>query len=177
VNDLACTMNNHFYSSAELGGGADGRRCELDGSELVPVPGSGVRPVERRSSTTPPMAEDKTSSAPTHSLTQALRLQFSGKAIVLRRGEETALGRDEQFCTEADFFARYDNVSRRHARCGLDQDGTAWIEDLYSTNQTKVDGTPLTPGRRQKLANGASVRLCVSLKATIELLQEEPDEC
>lgn len=49
-------------------------------------------------------------------------------------------------------------VSRRHARLFFDQ-GQLYIEDLQSTNLTRVNGDPVEPGNPRPLRSGDEVRL------------------
>src|SRR5581483_4559385 len=56
-------------------------------------------------------------------------------------------------------------MSRRHARFTLEQDGTAWVEDLGSMNGTFVNGKRID--RRQQLRLGDEVRLSAT---TFELV-------
>jgi pSer/pThr/pTyr-binding forkhead associated (FHA) protein len=49
-------------------------------------------------------------------------------------------------------------VSRRHARLFF-ENGKLFIDDLKSTNLTRVNGEPLTPGEPHALQSGDEIRL------------------
>ncbi len=50
-------------------------------------------------------------------------------------------------------------VSNRHARITKKKDGTYWIEDLFSTNGTFVDGMRIYQGHPTELRNGSRIFL------------------
>lgn len=70
----------------------------------------------------------------------------SGREHPIRPGT-TSLGR------EADIQVVDSKVSRRHAQI-VSQDGRLVIEDLGSTNGTKVNGQPVAAGEKRQLASG-----------------------
>jgi hypothetical protein len=78
-------------------------------------------------------------------LPKACLLVKPDREIQLSRQKETVIGRD---ATNAAFVDDR-QVSRHHARI-LVVDGDFWIEDLNSTNGTRVNGATVT---KQKLAN------------------------
>lgn len=70
-----------------------------------------------------------------------------GKEYTLRPGEQV-IGR------QADIVVADERVSRRHARIVLN-DTVVTVEDMQSTNGTKLDGTPLVPGNATPWTSGA----------------------
>jgi pSer/pThr/pTyr-binding forkhead associated (FHA) protein len=76
-------------------------------------------------------------------------VESSGREHPLRPGTNL-IGR------EGDVLIADGRASRRHAQI-TNQDGTLTLEDLGSTNGTKVDGTKLAPGERRTLAGGEKV--------------------
>lgn len=75
----------------------------------------------------------------------------SGKEQPVRPGENV-VGR------EADISVVDGRVSRRHARL-TNQHGQLTLEDLGSTNGTKVDGAALTAGEKRVLKGGETISL------------------
>ncbi len=65
-------------------------------------------------------------------------------------------------------FDTSSSVSRQHAQIHLEKD-CFFIEDLDSRNKTRLDGSTLTPHKREELQNGDSVSFG-SVKATFRLL-------
>lgn len=82
-------------------------------------------------------------------LPRACLLVKPDREIELSRLQETVIGRDSSNAAYVDDR----QVSRHHARIAL-VDGNFWIEDLNSTNGTRVNGTTVT---RQKLANNDQI--------------------
>lgn len=78
-------------------------------------------------------------------LPKACLLVKPDREIELSRFKETVIGRDATNAAYVDDR----QVSRHHARITV-VDGDFWIEDLNSTNGTRVNGTTVT---KQKLAN------------------------
>ncbi len=78
-------------------------------------------------------------------LPKASLLVKPDREIELSRQKETVIGRD----TNNGAYVDDRQVSRHHARV-MAVDGEFWIEDLNSTNGTRVNGSTVT---RQKLAN------------------------
>lgn len=72
-----------------------------------------------------------------------------GREHPLRPGA-TVVGR------EGDILVSDGRVSRRHAQL-VNESGTIGVEDLGSTNGTKVDGQRLAPGERRTLQGGEKV--------------------
>ena len=72
-------------------------------------------------------------------------------------------------------FARYENVSRRHATVTVDDAGHATIRDENSTNGTYVNGDRVLPGIAVRLADGDTVRLGADVSAEVLLPRQEQD--
>ncbi len=108
----------------------------------------------------------------------SLRLRFGtpdSGAVTVARGDSLVLGRDPVASPASSLLTPFDNVSRRHALVGVNADGTAWIEDLGSTNGTYVNGRPVPPKTRARLRDGDQLRLglAAEVTATVELLPRE----
>lgn len=88
------------------------------------------------------------------------RLGRPGAAVELARAR-TRIGRDPH---NELAFDGVDSISAEHAVIEY-RDGHYWIEDLRSTNGTRLDGEPLVPGRPAQLKGGDRIRL-----ADIELM-------
>jgi pSer/pThr/pTyr-binding forkhead associated (FHA) protein len=82
-------------------------------------------------------------------LQRACLLVKPDREIELSPLQETVIGRDATNAAYVDDR----QVSRHHARITL-VDGDFWIEDLNSTNGTRVNGATVT---RQKLANNDQI--------------------
>lgn len=65
-------------------------------------------------------------------------------------GQGVLIGRDESKC---DFVLSDKSVSRMHARL-TSHSGDLYLEDLGSTNQTKVNGSAIASGVASKIRNG-----------------------
>jgi len=78
-------------------------------------------------------------------------VESGGREHPLRPGV-TVIGR------EGDILTTDARISRRHAQV-THTDGRLEVEDLGSTNGTKVDGQPLTPGVKKALAGGEKISL------------------
>lgn len=76
-------------------------------------------------------------------------VESSGREHALRPGLNV-IGR------EGDVLIADGRASRRHAQI-TSENGTLTLEDLGSTNGTKVDGTRLAPGERRTLVGGEKV--------------------
>jgi hypothetical protein len=100
-----------------------------------------------------------------------LRLRFgTAGELELPRGAAMVLGRDPAASPAARTLGRFGNVSRRHARVGLDADGSAWVEDSGSMNGTFVNGEPVPAGSRRRLREGDELRLASDVVAEVALL-------
>jgi hypothetical protein len=87
--------------------------------------------------------------------------------ITVRPGERVLLGRDPRVALHTDFLGLFDTISRRHASLGLDEDGSAWLQDEYATNTIRVDFADVLPGTRVTLRDGASIQLCASVSGRL----------
>jgi hypothetical protein len=66
---------------------------------------------------------------------------------------------DEEIDLDLNPYGGYQNgVSRRHARI-THEDGTLYIEDLGSTNGTRINGFRLTANQKYRLRDGDEVEL------------------
>jgi hypothetical protein len=98
----------------------------------------------------------------------ALRLHFpSGDVVEVAPGYSIRLGRDPQLCPAVTFLAERDNLSRIHARVGVEADGSAWISDEGSTNGTYVRGYRLTANDRAALRPGDTFRLAADVHVSV----------
>jgi pSer/pThr/pTyr-binding forkhead associated (FHA) protein len=70
-------------------------------------------------------------------------------------------------------MAACDAVSERHARLFLDASGTIQIDDLRSTNGTRVDGNPIIPGRPVSVQPGQAIHIA-NIPVDLVVLDEEP---
>ncbi|MDH7569084.1 MAG: FHA domain-containing protein, partial [Armatimonadota bacterium] len=78
-----------------------------------------------------------------------------------------ALGRNSVGRQNADVLLTDPTVSRQHAAIVLEEE-RAWIEDLGSTNGTRVNGEPLAARQPRNLKNGDEVRFgSVSLRVVL----------
>lgn len=97
-----------------------------------------------------------------------LRLRFpDGDLVEVAAGYSIRLGRDPQLCPAVTFLAEHDNLSRIHARVGVDADGAAWITDEGSTNGTYVRGYRLATNDRAPLRPGDTFRLAADVHVTV----------
>lgn len=98
----------------------------------------------------------------------ALRLHFpSGEVVEVAPGYSIRLGRDPQLCPAVTFLAERDNLSRIHARVGVEADGSAWITDEGSTNGTYVRGYRLTANDKAELRPGDTFRLAADVHVSV----------
>ena len=86
----------------------------------------------------------------------------SGREFLLKAGENL-IGRDPS----SDVLLNDGTVSRRHARI-LIEDNAAYLEDLGSTNGTRLNGQPVAPGQRVPLPPHAELQFG-SATLTLEL--------
>lgn len=113
-------------------------------------------PVQSR----PSNASHLANGAPGHVrlLGQGAAAQFSGKVEIkalARAPQGLVIGRHE---TSAGFVVAHEEVSRRHALLTMRGDEII-LEDLGSTNGTRINGHSLAPGVKQPLRNGDRIRL------------------
>lgn len=104
-----------------------------------------------------------------------LRLSFPTGNVEVPAGTSLLLGRDPSESLVAAAFARYENVSRRHATVSVDDGGHASIRDENSTNGTFVNGDRVLPGISVRLADGDVVRLAADVSADVVLPRQQPD--
>jgi len=104
-----------------------------------------------------------------------LRLAFPTGNVEVPAGTSLLLGRDPAESLVAAAFARYENVSRRHATVTMDDAGHATIRDEDSTNGTFVNGDRVLPGVAVRLADGDVVRLAADVAADVLLPRQLAD--
>jgi hypothetical protein len=104
-----------------------------------------------------------------------LRLAFPTGNVEVPAGTSLLLGRDPAESLVAAAFARFENVSRRHATVTVDDAGHASIRDEHSTNGTFVNGDRVLPGTAVRLADGDTVRLGADVTGEVLLPRQEPD--
>ena len=104
-----------------------------------------------------------------------LRITFPTGNVDIPAGTSVLLGRDPAESLVAAAFARFDNVSRRHATVTVDDGGHATIRDEGSTNGTFVNGDRVLPGVDVRLVDGDTIRLAADVTGTVSLPQGEPD--
>ena len=85
-----------------------------------------------------------------------LRLVFPTGNVEVPAGTSLVLGRDPEESLVAAAFARYDNVSRRHATVTVSDTGQVTIRDEHSTNGTFVNGDRVLPGTEVRLVDGTA---------------------
>lgn len=108
---------------------------------------------------------DRASSAHTKPFTDESRLQFriDDQKFTVTVKDQIIIGRsvegDDQHHVEVDLtpHGAYQNgVSRRHAVIRR-HDGALYIEDLRSTNGTRINGSQLTPDREYRMRDGDEI--------------------
>jgi ribosomal protein L37E len=104
-----------------------------------------------------------------------MRITFPTGNVDIPAGTSVLLGRDPAESLVAAAFARYDNVSRRHATVQVDDFGHASIRDENSTNGTYVNDDRVLPGVDVRLVDGDRVRLAADVTGNVSLPQAEPD--
>ena len=104
-----------------------------------------------------------------------LRIAFPTGNVEIPAGTSLMLGRDPAQSLVAAAFARFDNVSRRHATVQVDDAGHATIRDEGSTNGTYVNDDRVLPGTEVRLVDGDRVRLAADVTGSVSLPQGEPD--
>jgi len=104
-----------------------------------------------------------------------LRITFPTGNVDIPAGTSVLLGRDPAESLVAAAFARFDNVSRRHATVLVDDFGHASIKDENSTNGTFVNDDRVLPGAEVRLVDGDRVRLAADVTGNVSLPQGEPD--
>ena len=104
-----------------------------------------------------------------------LRITFPTGNVDIPAGTSVLLGRDPAESLVAAAFARFDNVSRRHATVTVSDLGNATIRDEHSTNGTFVNGDRVLPGTEARLADGDRVRLAGDVTAEVSLPRQRRD--
>jgi hypothetical protein len=104
-----------------------------------------------------------------------LRIAFPTGNVEIPAGTSLLLGRDPAQSLVAAAFARFDNVSRRHATVNVDDAGRATIRDEGSTNGTFVNDDRATPGTEVRLVDGDRVRLGADVTGEVYLPRQEMD--
>jgi ribosomal protein L37E len=104
-----------------------------------------------------------------------MRITFPTGNVDIPAGTSVLLGRDPAESLVAAAFARFDNVSRRHATVQVDDAGHASIRDENSTNGTYVNDDRVLPGVEVRLVDGDRVRLAADVTGDVSLPQAEPD--
>ena len=104
-----------------------------------------------------------------------MRITFPTGNVDIPAGTSVLLGRDPAESLVAAAFARFDNVSRRHATVLVDDFGHASITDENSTNGTFVNDDRVLPGAEVRLVDGDRVRLAADVTGNVSLPQGEPD--
>jgi hypothetical protein len=104
-----------------------------------------------------------------------MRITFPTGNVDIPAGTSVLLGRDPAESLVAAAFARFDNVSRRHATVQVDDSGRASIKDENSTNGTYVNDDRVLPGVEVRLVDGDRVRLAADVTGDVSLPQGEPD--
>ena len=92
-----------------------------------------------------------------------MRITFPTGNVDIPAGTSVLLGRDPAESLVAAAFARFDNVSRRHATVQVDDAGHATIRDENSTNGTYVNDDRVLPGAEVRLVDGDRVRLAADV--------------
>jgi FHA domain-containing protein len=103
-----------------------------------------------------------------------LRITFPTGNVDIPAGTSVLLGRDPAESLVAAAFARFDNVSRRHATVEVDDSGHAIIRDEGSTNGTFVNEDRVVPGTDVRIVDGDRIRLAADVTGKVTL-QGEPD--
>jgi hypothetical protein len=130
--------------------------------QAMPVADGGPAPQQGMPEHTEPAAEPAYAQAPGTGMGARLVVISTGAEMPLPQQEEITVGREDP---SSGIFPDIDltpyggedgGVSRRHARM-LHVGGDYFIEDLQSTNYTKLDGQRLPARVREKLEDGARI--------------------
>ena len=105
-------------------------------------------------------------------LADLVRLSFPSGEVTVDTAQAVPLGRDPASSPVAGLFADWDNISRRHATVGVDENG-AWVRDENSLNGTYVNDVPVPPGSRIGLTDGDTLRLAADVTATVRMSPPE----
>jgi hypothetical protein len=107
--------------------------------------------------------------------TVVLRISFPTGNVDVPAGTSLLLGRDPAESLVAAAFARFDNVSRRHATIQVDDSGHASIRDENSTNGTFVNDDRVLAGSDVRLVDGDRVRLAADVTGDVSLPSQRSD--
>jgi pSer/pThr/pTyr-binding forkhead associated (FHA) protein len=107
--------------------------------------------------------------------TIVLRIAFPTGNVEVPAGTSVLLGRDPAESLVAAAFARFDNVSRRHATIKVDDSGHATIRDENSTNGTFVNNDRVLPGADVRLVDGDQIRLAADVTGSVSIPNTDPD--
>ncbi len=113
----------------------------------------------------PKPAPDRPAGPMTVSLTEAsyLLLKFTDKSDKVKIAPKIVFGRKIEGSEDVDYdltaYGAYQSgVSRRHAMISL-LDGSLYIEDLGSTNGTRINGAQMTAKRKYRLRDGDEIEM------------------
>ena len=109
-----------------------------------------------------------------HISSAVMRITFPTGNVDIPAGTSVLLGRDPAESLVAAVFARFDNVSRRHATVQVDDAGHASIRDEGSTMGTYVNDDRVLPGTEVRLVDGDRVRLAADVTGNVSLPQGQP---
>jgi hypothetical protein len=104
-----------------------------------------------------------------------MQIAFPTGNVDIPAGTSVLLGRDPAESLVAAAFARFDNVSRRHATVAVDDAGHATIRDEGSTNGTYVNDDRVLPGADVRLVDGDRIRLAADVTGSVSLPQAGSD--
>src|SRR3984957_1676409 len=104
-----------------------------------------------------------------------MRITFPTGNVDIPAGTSVLLGRDPAESLVSAAFARFDNVSRRHATVAVDDAGHATIRDEGSTNGTYVNDDRVLPGTDVRLVDGDRIRLAADVTCSVSLPQAGSD--
>jgi hypothetical protein len=139
----------------------------------VACPGCGHQLVDRSQAACPDCGATLAATGPIAPV--VLRLTFPTGNVDVPAGTSLVLGRDPAESLVAAAFARYENVSRRHATVSVSDAGEATIRDEHSTNGTFVNGDRVLPGTDVSISDGDQVRLGADVTAEVSLPVAGPD--
>jgi hypothetical protein len=172
-----CESQGHLFAADAAP--AD-MRCPRDRSPLLNADGTKATLGDTAPAATEPETADPPAATPAARATglrtvRQLRVEFDDGAVTLGSGAEAMLGRDPEYSAHTQLFDGHEDVSRRHAVLGLDENGQAWVRDCYATNLTKVNGEAVPPGGKKTVRNEDRLRLSASVTGTVKLIREDPD--
>jgi uncharacterized OB-fold protein len=104
-----------------------------------------------------------------------MRITFPTGTVEIPAGTSLILGSDPAESLVAAAFARFDNVSRRHATIQVNDAGHASIRDEGSANGTYVNDDRVPPRTEVRLVDGDRVRLAADVTGNVSLPQAETD--